>query len=225
VDEGAKQPIPDEKPEPTIDIDSLREENERIKKRLGDQGNSVGELRKENSDLRAQLARIEQDMLSGRGEQLSVDAGSTQAIERVIDDKLRPMQETLAAEAERKALSAIREAHSDYDEIVQSDGFRDWMGQSRYRQIMAQEAEAKLDADAAIELVNMYKSDTDVTPEQAVQRDRELRASATESGRGASSGARFSWTELRLLQTRDPQRYKAMMPQIMQAAREGRVDP
>ena len=207
--------------EPGVDVAALQQENEKLKKRLGDQGNSVGELRRE-------LAQLQEQMNQPREPLQEVDFydDPTAAVDRAIEQKMAPLQKQMLEERATQALSAIRAAHGDYDDIVQSEGFRGWMDSSRYRQVLAREAENSLDPQAAIELVNMYKADTDVTPAQAVERDRELRASATESGRGyAGSGARFSWKQLQLLQVRDPQQYKALLPQVMQAHKEGRVDP
>ncbi len=207
--------------EPAIDVAALQQENDKLKKRLGDQGNSVGELRQKLTDLESRLAQS-----SEQPQEVDFFDDPTTAVNRAVEQKLAPIQKQMNVERATQALSAIREAHGDYDDIVQSEGFRGWMDSSRYRQVLAREAEANLDPQAAIELVNMYKADTDVTPAQAVERDRELRASATEAGRGyAGSGARFSWTQLRLLQARDPQQYKALLPQVMQAHKEGRVDP
>lgn len=221
-----------DKPEPTPEVEQgsepnefevLQQKNERLTKKLGDQGNTIGELRKQLEAMQAQIVSSQQQP----------DAVETDfyddpvaAVDRAIDERLAPMQEKFLAERVDQALSAIRKEHSDYDELIQSEGFRDWIEGSRYRQVMAREAEQNLDAQAAIELVSMYKADTDLTPQEAIERDRELRASATESGRGyGGSGARFSWSELRLLQQRDPQRYRALLPQVMQAQKEGRVDP
>lgn len=200
-------------------------------KLIGRQGSEVGELRRlVDQYITAQAATKPQPQV-----ELSEDdffADPKKAVATAIENHPKIRQaEQLTLEMQRaKALQALQATHPDYTEVVTDPGFQSWVGSSKVRQELLVRADRQYDFDAANELLSLYKERKGAAAEtvkaEKQARSQAVRAATTTVPSGsdeAPSKKIFRRADIMNLMQRDPDRYDAMQPEIMQAYREGRV--
>ena len=209
--DGALPPASDPATAPP-DVDTLRAENEQLKKKLGTQGNELGELRRAVQAMQAPK------------EDPDYFADPENATREVIQSEIEPLKAELAKTRQRDAITAVTAKHPDHEDVISSEGFRDWVLSSRSRMLLAAQAERESDAELAIELLDQYKASGNESPQDVIDRDRKARAGLTERGSGqrVADGV-FSMSEMRRLQQQDPARYRALSQRFMRAIKDGRV--
>ena len=201
-----------------------------IEKRLSKQGQELGEVRKLADELlRSQLMATKQPEAEAPKE-VDFFENPQEAIRRAVESNPRVQA------AEQYALQAQREAarnkfvslHPDATEIIQDQGFADWIRASKVRQHLFQAAE-NYDLDAANELFSTFKELRAVKIQRTAEvdtkaRDSAMRAAAVETGgSGESSKKVYRRSDLIRLKIKDPARYESMQDEIYAAYSEGRV--
>ena len=139
--------------------------------------------------------------------------------------------ELLAAQMKKaEALANLKTAHPDFQEVVTSSDFQEWVGKSKVRQEMFQRADAQYDFDSANELISIWKERAEMLNStkkiEEVGRKQAIKTASTGSAKGtgeASSKKVYRRADLIELMTRNPDRYEALQPEIMAAYAEGRV--
>ncbi len=195
--------------------------------KLGKQGNEVGALRRELQDIR--------DAMSSRqAEAEAVDFWDDP--ERAIDQRLKktlsPILEQLDSYKVEAAKATLTREFPDWEATVGSEEFQNWVAEDESRLGQFREAHYEANAKAAISLLKTYNQvatserKQEGAREEAVKRDRNLRASVTEGGTARQTrGKRYSRSALIALQNSDRDRYNALLPEIEAAYKAGRVDP
>ncbi|NNE35466.1 MAG: hypothetical protein HKN13_09525 [Rhodothermales bacterium] len=196
------------------DAGDAQGEIERLKQKLGAQGNEIGQLR---NALEAKIDERDAELI---GE--SFDSDQVAAMERLMEKKLAPVaaavNQTSSTAAEQKLVSK----HPDYQDVITDERFQAWVSESRVN-AAAYEAAIAGDIDTGIALLDSYKGANPATP------PRDVVATALSSSRGSSGdsgireGGTFSREEIRHLKMHDKPKYRAMLPEIMKAYQEGRV--
>lgn len=185
-----------------------------LKKQLGEQGNEIGRLR---SALEAKIEEQDRTLMSE-----SFDSDQISAMERLVEQKLQPVQETLNKSAAQQAEEKLATKHPDYQQVIQNPEFQTWVQASK-RNSVAYEAAIAGDLDTGIELLDAYKAENHVTPGEDATR------AALASGRAGSGDAGFKEggillrSEIQELKRNDPAAYRARLPEIMEAYNSGRV--
>jgi len=207
---------------------------ENAEKELGRKNNEVGELRKLTDQiLQNNLAPRQPDVESndtsvGFDDFIDDPDG---AIEKALNRNptLKRMEENINKSATEAARQALLASHPDADEVVSSPNFQRWLQERPSRVRMLQAAHSQNDADAASDVLDLYKRTKDVTNEEAVaERDAKALAAkkdaAMESGGGdASAKPYYKRSDLIHMKINDPARYRRMEDKIMKAYAEGRV--
>lgn len=174
----------------TDEDEGLSSEQRNYKKRYGDlrrhQQKVEADLKKEIEDLKARVnagdkinpPKSDEDIEAWIKKYPDV-AGVVQGLiaketeKRLADsktdlDELRKSQETNKLEKSRRA---ILEAHSDFEELEDSDGFHDWVD-DQPDWISKALFENSDDAKAVIRVLDLYKSDTSgITPKKKSDKD------------------------------------------------------
>lgn len=122
-----------------------------------------------------------------------------------------------------KTLSA---KHGDYQSLVNTPEFIDWVKGSKARVQMFTVAHNEMDAEIADELLTNFKLQSGFKGDnQQEERSRQLKAAGVEnSGSGAGAAKKiYRRADLIRLMKEDPRRYEKMQGEIMQAYREKRV--
>lgn len=184
---------------------------EQYKKKLGQQANEIGELRKVIDDYILKENQVTADKYA---------QDPLQATEKLIEQKMKPLEQSLAAQAAREAEEKVAAVHPDYKDVLQNESFQQWVNSSKMR-TAGMQAAINGDIDAGIELLNEFKSG-------ASGSNAKLQA-ATTSVRGSSrdTGTRqdgiYRRADLIRMKIEDPARYRELNAEIMKAYAEGRV--
>ena len=206
---------------------------------IGRQSNDVGNARKEAEHLRLRLEAIEKadammqghlkDAQSKEPEQKPDYFGDPEnAVKAQIssDPNLKQMKdelENLRVESIKRDLSS---AHPDYQEVLSSSDFEQWVSESPMRRQSYQAMNANYDIAIAKELIGDYKSTRTEPQAQKPARADKVRAASSGNVSGSSepsTGKKIRAVDLRQLKISNPARYEELMPEIMKAYQEGRV--
>ena len=222
--------IPDKyKGKSVRDIVRMHQEAERA---IGKQGSEVGELRRIVDDfVRAQTV-TKQQQAPVVEEEVDFFTDPDKAIARAIEKHPKVQQaEQLSAQMKKaEALANLKSAHPDFTEVVQDGSFAEWVNKSKVRQELFSRADRYYDFDAANELLTTWKERTQVVNQtkavEQVQRKQAVKTASTGATKGSGETASkktYRRADIIELMRRDPDRYEAMAPEIMQAYAEGRV--
>jgi hypothetical protein len=210
--------------------------HQEAEKALGRQGSEVGELRRVVDDfIKAQaVAKTQQQQAPNDDEVDEVDffADPKAAISRAIEKhpKIRAAEELTLNMRKAEALATLKNQHPDFQDIVGSADFIDWVGKSKVRQELFIRADKAFDFDAANELLGTFKERKAVVEKtkavEQVERKQAVKAASTGSAKGSGESASrktYRRSDIIDLMVRNPDRYAALADEIMQAYSEGRV--
>jgi hypothetical protein len=208
------------------DIVKMHQEAEKLIER---QGREVGEVRKLADELIKSQLTPKREAVEQRNE-VDFFENPQEAIRQQIENNPRVQAaEHYARQAQmEQARQQFTQMHPDAQQIIQDEGFKNWVGASRVRQQLFNQAD-KFDLDAANELLSTYKELKSVRQQKVMEvdntsRNQSLRAAAVETGgSGESTRKVFRRADLIRLKMRDPSKYEAMQDEIYAAYAEGRI--
>jgi len=235
VDEGAQaaepaEDIPDKYRGKSIkDIVQMHQEAEKL---LGRQSSEVGELRRIVDDfVQTQLA-TQQQAHSSVDEELDFFVDPQKAVERVIANhpKIKEAETVTQQLRKSEALARLQTTHPDFKGIVQDPKFIEWVTKSKIRTELLRKADQAYDFDSADELLSSWKErqavvTQTVATETKARKDQVKTASTGNTKGSAEAPSRKVYRRADIIQLmqKDPERYRALMPEIRQAYAEGRV--
>lgn len=194
------------------DIDHYEQEIANLKKKLGDQGNEIGHLRKiADQQLQQQVNnKLEDDIYADP-----------------LEKEVSGVKRELTAMKTEARLRELESRFPGFRELGKDESFVSWAGSTPYRSRLASRAD-QMDLDAAEELLTSWEESRQAAGQahqQATQqRSNAMRAASME--KGSAGGGRkqyYSRSELINLRINNPQKYEAMLPEIKAAYVEGRV--
>ena len=215
----------------TAEIARMHQE---LEKRLGQQSQEVGELRRHfdeyvQSSITAQQSAPEAPV----EEDVDFFADPAAAVAKAIENhpSLQQAQAVAAEMAKSQALAKLKSTHPDMDEVLADAKFQEWVKASDIRSQMYKEADQQYDFAKANELLNLYKERASVVEQTKVvekqAQKNEIKKASTGTARsnpeGASPKKVYRRRDIIELMNTDPKRYEALMPEIMKAYSEGRV--
>lgn len=193
---------------------SVLEERDSLKKKLGQQGNEIGELRRAVEQFTVQQRQPEPEPIDF----LDDPAAATQ---QQIDPIRRELDELKTANLQAQ----LRAKHADFQEIVATPEFVEWVQADPLRK-MGYNAANGGDLDIADRLLSEFKEQRQQggTPQQASQRQQRASAGNGERATGRTPMPQmYSRRELQNLRATNPQRYQELLPDIKRAYQEGRI--
>jgi len=230
-----EQPEQDELPDKyrgksPAEIAKMHQEAEKL---LGRQSSEVGELRKIVDDfVKAQLEAKTAPEQSTEDEDVDWYLEPEKAVAKAIENhpKLKQAEALTHQMEQAKAMQTLKAQHPDFMEIVQDEGFKQWIGASKIRTQLLQQADQQYDIDAANELFSTWKERKQVATQAATQeraqRKQQVKNASTGSVAGSGEApARKVYRRadiIKLMQT-DPDRYMQLSDEIAAAYAEGRV--
>ena len=245
IDEGdEEQATPEEEPEQEDTEDDIPEKyrgksvkdivrmHQEAERAIGKQGSEVGELRRIVDDFVKAQTVTKQQQAPVVEEEVDFFTDPDKAIARAIErhPKVRQAEELSSQMKKAEALANLKSAHPDFTEVVQDDNFAQWVNKSKVRQELFSRADRNYDFDAANELLSTWKERNQVVNQtkevEKVQRKQAVKTASTGSTKGSGETAskkNYRRADIIELMRRDPDRYEAMAPEIMQAYAEGRV--
>jgi hypothetical protein len=130
-----------------------------------------------------------------------------------------------------QALATLKQRHPDIEQVMQSEGFKEWVTSNPSRVRRLQNADQTGDVDEADDLISTYKQVTQ-TVNTAKRAEKQAQKKAVKNASvstprsnpdAASSKRVYRRADIRQLMKSDPDRYEALQPEIMQAYAEGRI--
>jgi len=245
VDEGEEQQAtPEEEPEEQTDEEDIPDKykgktikdivrmHQEAERAIGKQGSEVGELRRIVDDFVKAQTVTQQQQAPVVEEEVDFFTDPDKAIARAIEKhpKVRQAEELSAQMKKAEAMANLKSAHPDFTDIVQSEGFGEWVNKSKVRRELFSRADRNYDFDAADELLTTWKERNQVVEQtkqvEQVQRKQAVRAASTGSSKGSGETASkktYRRADIIELMRTNPDRYEQLAPEIMQAYAEGRV--
>ena len=211
------------------DIVRMHQEAERA---IGKQGSEVGELRRIVDDFVKAQTVSKQQQAPDVDEEVDFFTDPEKAIAKAISKhpKVQQAEQMAVRTAQSEILNALKANHPDYTEIIKDSSFVDWIGKSKVRQELFSRADRNYDYDAANELLSTWKERKQVVAQsqavEQVQRKQAVKSASTGSIKGSGEPASkktYRRSDIIELMQKDPDRYQALAPEIMQAYAEGRV--
>ena len=212
--------------------------HQEAEKMMGRQSSEVGELRKIVDDF----VKVQLNNQQSRGQDyddpedddddLDFFEDPNKAIDRAIrkHPKVREAEQVTAQLRQQEVIAKLKASHPDFAEIVSSTDFQDWVGKSKVRTRLLQEADTGYDFDAADELLTSWKERQSMVKQTAktetTARKQQIKAASTGSSNGsgeARSRKVYRRADIIKLMQTDPTRYQALAAEIRQAYAEGRV--
>jgi hypothetical protein len=221
-------------------LDEIVRMHQEAEKLIGRQAQEVGEVRKLADSLIKQQLEAKHDKQPEQAQEIDWFEDPQKAVHQAIESNpvLKQLQEQQAVQAQRAALEAIEKSHPDFVSVAKSEDFQQWVGESKVRQRLYNDAN-NYDVDSALELLNNYKSlrglrqqkeETSKAADEALKktdsegRSKALKAAAVQQGGTGETGKPvYRRADLIRLRMQDPNRYESMADEILNAYAEGRV--
>ena len=188
-----------------------------LEKKLGHQANELGQLR--------QMLNESQQANQPPAEEVDFYSDPETAVKQALS----PVMQKLQAVQLEITRGKLEKAHPDYQQVSSSTEFENWVADSPARVRLYQEAQVG-HFESANELLSTFKEinaaseQHKASTEQAVKRDRQLRAASSEKGAASiPAGKMIRRADIQDLKRNHPERYRAMMPEITKAYQEKRV--
>jgi len=214
------------------DIIAMHQNAEQL---LGKQGQEVGELRRIVDDFIQSQTVKEQEQAQTALEEIDESAffeNPKETIKKILDShpSVKQSQELAVQLKQQETLARLKAQHPDFATVIKDPAFAEWIGKSKVRQKLLNEADTNYDFDSADELLTLWKErqqavQTTVDTEKK-QRKQQVKtaSSGTSKGSGeAPSRKIYRRADIIELIRKDPERYASLMPEIRQAYAEGRV--
>lgn len=235
VVEAEEAPVEEDLPEKyqgksAADIARMHQE---LEKRLGQQSQEVGELRRHFDEYVQSSIQSQQSAPEVVEEEIDFFADPSAAVAKAIENHptLKQAQAVAAEMAKSQALAKLKANHPDMNEVLSDAKFKEWISASEVRTEMYRNADQNYDFASANELLNLYKDRAQVVKQTAAvekqHQKNEVKKASTGTARsnpeGATSRKVYRRRDIIELMNSDPKRYEALMPEIMKAYSEGRV--
>jgi hypothetical protein len=209
-------------------LEMVREQDRRI----GQQGNELGNMRQTFEAMsRAQSVPAQPEPQPVEEADFFVDP--QRAVDSRIDNHpaLRQAQEMAKQLKYAQSLSSLKQRHPDLERVVGSQEFETWVKSSPARVRRFAMADQSGDIDEADDLISTFKQLTQtVNTAKAAEKQatkKAVRAAAvggTRSNPDAASSKRiYRRADIIALHQEDEDRYMALQPELMLAYAEGRV--
>lgn len=204
---------------------------------IGRQSKSVSEMRREIDDLKTADAYTRGQLSASSKPEAKKDssdyfADPEKAIQEKIESELKSTNAELNSMKIEQRTRDIQSAHPDAAQVIESDGFKEFIAKSPSRTIGYKTALSSMDVGLWNELLSEFKGNSQVqSPDVEHLKNVDVRESVNAASMGGtsgssqvgSSGKRIRKEDLMKLYTEDRDRYEALWPEIQKAYEDGRV--
>lgn len=206
----------------------LIDELETANKNMGRYTNELGEVRKLADELiKASLTKPKEQEVSN---EIDFFENPQEAIRRAVatDPTVKQASDYAVKAQQELAKQRMVQLHPDVNQVIQEQGFIEWIGKSQIRQQLFKQAN-EYNVDAADELLSTYKElrsvkQTAISETEKVARDKAITAASVDTGgSGEKSKKIFKRADLMKLMIKNRRKYESMQNEIAQAYIEGRV--
>ena len=221
-------------------LEEIVKMHQEAEKLIGRQAQEVGEVRKLADELiKQQLeARVKpKDTEQPVAQEIDFFDDPAKAVNQAVENNpvLKQMQEQLIRQKQLEALAVIEKQHPDFVDVAKSNEFNEWIQGSKVRKQLY-EAANNYDSDAALELLDTYKSlkgireqtiqsaDEGVKQVGDQQRRQAIKAAGVQTGgTGESSKPTYRYADIMKMMMYDREQYNARADEFLVAYQEGRI--
>jgi hypothetical protein len=221
-------------------LEEIVKMHQEAEKLIGRQAQEVGEVRKLADELiKQQLeTRVKpSEEIKPVAQEFDFFDDPTKAVNQAVENNpvLKQMQEQLVRQKQLEALAIIEKKHPDFVNVAQSSEFNEWIQGSKVRKQLY-EAANNYDSDAALELLDTYKSlkgikeqtiqsaDEGVKQVGDQQRKQAIKAAGVQTGgTGESTKPTYRYADIMKLMMYDREQYNARADEFLVAYQEGRI--
>lgn len=235
VEESTQEPVIPEKYKGKS-LDEIVKMHQEAEKLIGRQAQEVGEVRKLADELiKQQLNTKKQDTQpSAEDNEIDYFADPSKAVNHAVENNpvVKQLREQQELQMRQTQATKLQEKFPDFQNIVSSEDFSNWIKSSRVRLDLFAKAN-NYDFDSAEELLETYttikgikskQADEALIKEEENKRSDALRSATVPKGTANEvSKPIYRRVDLIRLRMQDPERYNAMQDDIMAAYSEGRV--
>lgn len=198
-------------------------------KKLGEQGNEVGQYRKIIDDF---ILKQSEEKAPEPAEEVDWFSDPDKALESKIASHpvIKEMQQTTIQSKQEQSRQALLNKHPDAGQIIQDSNFIDWVKGSEIRKELLSRADQQYDHNAADELFSTWKQMKQATQStvesEKSSRKEAIKKASTGGAKGSSESPSkkiYRRADIIELMKTDPARYIAMEPEIRLAYAEKRV--
>lgn len=223
--ESAQPEVPAELPSKYqgLEMQQVIKMHQEAERKLSEQGLELGQLRK------AVTENLKPSRQSEPPPEFDPD-NPDPYIAHLVDEKLTPYTQVLQQQQQAQFMTELKSRHPDWEDVVKDNDFGNWVKDSKVRLQLFQQADSNYDLDSADELLRTWKQVSgrqdyvDQATNEAVEREKALRAAAVEQGGGGFGVERlYSRSELQALKQRNPDEYMRRAAEFRKAYEEGRV--
>lgn len=234
ADDDVSTELPEKyKGKSVTDIIAMHQNAEQL---LGKQGQEVGELRRVVDDfISAQTVKQEEETAQNALDDFNETEffeKPKETIQKLLENhpSIKQSQQLAAQIKQQEALARLKAQHPDYVEIIQDEKFGEWIGKSKVRQKMLQDADKLYDFDSADELLTLWKERQQIVQDTVNVETQARKESVKSASSGTSKGSAeraprkvYRRADIIELIRTDPDRYASLAADIRQAYAEGRV--
>jgi hypothetical protein len=202
-------------------VTAEKDDRERYLSEIGRQGNEIGELRRQ---LREQSEVIDKYILKQDEATISenLDPDQVQAMERLVQQKVKPLQDKLSQYDINAAEQRLAAVHPDYKQVITDPSFQAWVDGSRVRATALQAGISAGDVDTVADLLQTYKREQGTPSNSAM--DTALSMNRGGSGDMAPrESTLYRRADIIRKKNEDPEWYRDHLSEIRKAYAEGRV--
>jgi hypothetical protein len=220
-------------------LDEIVKMHQEAEKLIGRQAQEVGEVRKLADDLiKQQLNTNKQDTQpSALDNEIDYFSDPDKAVNHAVENNpiVRQLKEQQEVQMRQQQAAQLQSKFPNFQEIVSSPDFSDWIKSSRVRLDLFAKAN-NFDMDSAEELLDTYTTIKGIKAQQAndadkqlinneeQNRNKQLKSAAVQKGGSGEVGKPiYRRVDLIRLRMTDPERYNALQDDIMSAYADGRV--
>lgn len=221
-------------------LEEIVKMHQEAEKLIGRQAQEVGEVRKLADELiKQQLeARVKpKDVEQPVAQEFDFFDDPAKAVNQAVENNpvLKQIQQQLVVQKQQEALMKIEKAHPDFVSVAESSDFQEWINNSKVRKQLY-EAANNYDADAALELLDTYKSlkgikaqaiaaaDEGVKQVGQQQRQQAIKAAGVQTGgTGESTKPTYRYADIMKMMMYDRDQYNQRADEFLQAYQEGRI--
>jgi len=198
-----------------------------LEKSHGRQGQELGQLRQMADTLIQERSNPVTPAVAPDAETKTVDLyeDPDAFVAARVAEAIKPFEQRLKESDRQNSTRRLSEIHPDYMEVAVAPEFLEWVQTDAYRRRQYVEANNNHDFDAANNLLSTFKAtQAKVEAVKREEKKEELKDASTVTGStGETSKKIYNRAALVQLQIRDPDKYDALQPEIIQAYAEGRV--
>jgi len=199
-----------------------------LESKVGSQGQELGELRK----LADQF--IQQPTYTRQEPTQTIDFDSLEEpdkVKAILERELAPLKNELFETKKEKLNAKLKSEHPDFMDIVANREFQEWVMKSPVRMEMFARADRNFEYDAANELFTTYKAVKGIQASKVTEQIRNAETtqafgqSRMETGSAEDTAPKkvYRRADIIDLKIRNPERYRMLENEILQAYAEGRV--